>query len=203
MSIVRTAAIWIVLLLGHLLTTPAGAQHGAPPVKTAASSTAPEAAQFDFLLGEWEIELQRKVGGLAAMLHGTPRLLGTWKAERVLDGRAVQDTLRLFDDNGNPVGLTQHTRFYDPRSGQWKVSALDALRGLFSAASGRRDAGTGELRLEGHGQSGDGRPFASRTRFTAISADGFTMLQDRSYDSGESWEEAAITIVAKRRSAAE
>lgn len=180
------------------------AQHGPAPAAGAESpAQAPaEAQQFDFLIGEWEIELSRKVGGLAAMIHGTPKLLGTWKATRALDGFGVQDELRLIDEGGNPVGLTQNIRVYDRHAGKWKTSALDVYRANFTQASGQWDSATGEMRSEGFGTSGDGRPYASRSRFTAISPTGFTMVQDRSYDSGESWEEAAITIVAKKLASA-
>lgn len=188
------------VLLAALVPTAVLSQHGSPATASTAAPAEPpaEAGQFDFLLGDWEIELTPKVSSLAAALHGTPRLLGTWKASRALDGFGVLDEVRLLDEGGNPVALTQTTRVYDRRAAQWKISALDVYRANFTRASGQWDASAGELRTEGHGTSGDGRPYNSRSRFTAISPDSFTMMQDRSYDSGETWEEAAITIVAKR-----
>jgi hypothetical protein len=56
------------------------------------------------------------------------------------------------------------------------------------------------MRLAGSGQTNDGKPVLTRTRFMDISADRFKMRQDRSYDNGASWEEGALTIVAKRMS---
>lgn len=192
-----TAAL---LLAIALVPSPTWCQHGPTTAASTGSPAEPpaEARQFDFLLGDWEIELTPKVSGLAAALHGTPRLLGTWKATRALDGFGVLDEVRLLDEGGNPVALTQTTRVYDRRAAQWKISALDVYRANFTRASGQWDATAAELRTDGHGTSGDGRPYSSRSRFIAIGPDGFTMVQDRSYDSGENWEEAAITIVAKR-----
>ena len=38
----------------------------------------------------------------------------------------------------------------------------------------------------------------TRTRFSEITADRFKMRQDRSYDNGANWEEATLTVVARR-----
>ncbi len=62
-----------------------------------AQSVPAESKQFDFLLGQWDVEVQVKMSGLAAAIHGASRLVGTMKASRVLDGLAVEDELRVVD----------------------------------------------------------------------------------------------------------
>lgn len=171
----------------------AHAQHGA----ASASATAPaEAAQFDFLVGQWELEVSPKVGGLAAMIHGAPRLVGSWKAWKSFDGHGLDDELRIFDASGNPTALNHSQRIFDAKTKRWLVSGLDVYRARFGSSSGQWQSG--EMLLEGSGQNAEGKPMLTRTRFLEISADRFKMRQDRSLDNGASWDEGALTVVAKR-----
>jgi hypothetical protein len=187
------------LLLASLLLAfvpIAQAQHGgAAPAMP--STTAPaEARQFDFLVGQWEIEVRPKVSGLAAMIHGQPRLLGTWKGWRAFDGFGVEDELRIVDASGNPKSLSHNQRVYAEAEKQWKTSTLDVYRARFTNASARLEAG--EMKLSSQGTDAEGKAFLNRTRFFAIGKDAFKMQQDRSYDNGATWDEAVLAIDAKR-----
>ena len=185
------------LLCIALAPTFASAQHAAP-IETPASAPA-EAKQFDFMLGEWRIEVHPKVSGLAAMIHGAPKLTGMWKAWRVLDGRGVEDEMRIVDGSGNPVTLNRNLRVYSGAEARWKVCGMDAYHARSSEASGAlRD---GEMRMDGHFTEGDGKTVLTRTRFFGIGPDAFHMQQDRSEDNGQSWNEAVLTINAKRTAA--
>jgi hypothetical protein len=182
----------LVLSLAIALTSLAHAQHGG-----AAAATAPaEAAQFDFLVGQWELEVTPKVSGLAAMIHGAPKLVGSWKAWKAFDGYGLDDELRIVDASGNPLSLNYAQRIFDAKAKRWLVSGLDVYRTRFGSSSGQWL--DGEMRLEGSGQTNDGKPMLTRTRFMEISAERFKMRQDRSYDNGASWEEGTLTVVAKR-----
>lgn len=177
------------------LAGPAQAQHlsAAPAAGTAAPA---EAGQFDFLIGQWELEVSPKVNGLAALIHGAPRLVGSWKAWKAFDGHGLDDELRIVDASGNPLSLNHAQRVYDARSKRWLVTGLDVYRARFGSSAGQWQ--DGEMRLEGSGQTNDGKPLLTRTRFMEISADRFKMRQDRSHDNGASWEEGTLTVVAKR-----
>ncbi len=183
----------LALSLSLALCGMAHAQDGA-----AATALPAEAAQFDFLVGQWELEVTPKVSGLAAMIHGAPKLVGSWKAWKAFDGHGLDDELRIVDASGNPMSLSHAQRIFDARSKRWLVSGLDVYRARFGSSSGVWQ--DGEMRLAGSGQTNDGKPVLTRTRFMDISADRFKMRQDRSYDNGASWEEGALTIVAKRMS---
>lgn len=185
----------LVLSFALVLCGMAHAQHGGGGAAAAAALPA-EAAQFDFLVGQWELEVTPKVSGLAAMIHGAPRLVGSWKAWKAFDGYGLDDELRIVDASGNPMSLSHAQRIFDARSKRWLVSGLDVYRARFGSSSGQWQ--DGEMRLEGSGQTNDGKPMLTRTRFMEISADRFKMRQDRSYDNGASWEEGALTVVAKR-----
>lgn len=168
----------------------------AAPVRAQDAAVPAEAAQFDFLIGQWELEVSPKVSGLGAMIHGAPRLLGSWKAWRAFDGRGLDDELRILDASGNPVSLNHSLRIYDPKTRRWQVTGLDVYRVRFGSASGQWV--NGEMLLEGSGQSAEGKPLLTRTRFSEIGPEHFKMRQDRSYDNGATWEEGALTVQAKR-----
>jgi hypothetical protein len=179
-----------------LLAAPAAAraQHAAPafPARVAP----PEAAQFDFLVGQWELTVKPKATSLAARLHGAPRLVGVWKAWRAFDGWGIEDELRIMDGSGNPISLSHTMRAYDATAGQWAQSGFDVYRGQFRSATAQwKD---GEMLVSASGTDSEGKPVLSRFRFYQITSTGFTARQDRSVDNGKTWEEGVLTIEARR-----
>ncbi|HEY2396325.1 MAG TPA: hypothetical protein VGH81_10160 [Rudaea sp.] len=180
-----------------LLLSPAVAcaQHGGSSAMPSTAAPA-EARQFDFLIGQWEVEVKPKVGGLAAMIHGTPKLAGSWKAWRSLDGFGIEDELRIADASGNPMSLNQALRVFDRSQNRWTIVGLDVYRARFSNSTAQWS--DTEMRVDGNGVDGDGKPYVSRVRYFAISADAFRMQQDRSLDNGQTWDEAVLTIDAHR-----
>lgn len=175
----------------------ASAQHAGASGAALPATTAPsQARQFDFMIGLFEVTLTPKVNGLAAMIHGTPHLAGTWKGWRALDGFGIDDELRIVDGSGNPRSLSHAMRVWSQTESRWNITTADAYRGRVSIGSGQMaDA---EMRTNGQGVDGEGKAYLSRNRFFAIGPDGFKMEQDRSYDDGKTWEEAVIAIEAKR-----
>ncbi|MBW8844006.1 MAG: hypothetical protein JF607_03405 [Burkholderiales bacterium] len=186
----------LILSLAIALSGMAHAQHGG--ANPAAAGVPAEAAQFDFLVGQWELEVSPKVGGLAAMIHGAPRLVGSWKAWKSFDGYGLDDELRVLDASGNPMALSFSQRIFDAKTKRWLISGLDVYRARFGSSSGQWQGG--EMLLEGSGQNAEGKPMLTRTRFFEITPDRFKMRQDRSLDNGANWEEGTLTIVAKRMS---
>ena len=57
------------------------------------------------------------------------------------------------------------------------------------------------MRLEGRATDAEGKPVITRTRYFEISADAFRMQQDRSSDGGQTWDEAVLSIDARRTAA--
>lgn len=172
------------------------AQHSDEAAAASSGSTPAEAKQFDFLLGKWQIEVRPKVSGLAAMIHGAPRLVGTWKASRTADGLGVEDEMRIMDASGNPISLSRALRTYSKTDARWKISGTDVTHASSSEATGQWHGG--EMHLDGRSTDAEGKLMLTRTRYTNITTDGFRMQQDRSTDSGQTWEEGSLTIDAKR-----
>lgn len=185
------------LALAIFLSSPFAAfAQGTDSTATASGSAAiAAAAQFDFLLGRWELVVHPKVGSLAAMIHGTPKLIGTLKAWRVPGSGGVEDEISITDGSGNPLSANHSLRTYDSVQARWRISGHDVRKGRTSEATGLWQ--DGEMRLEGYTTDADGKTL-TRTRYYGITADSFHMTQDRSVDDGKSWEEGTLTIDATR-----
>jgi hypothetical protein len=184
-----------------LVLVPATPAAGQPGGGAAPARPAPaEATQFDFLVGQWELVVRPKQTSLAARLHGSPKLIGNWKAWRALDGWGIEDELRIVDGSGNPMSLAHSVRAFDPTAKRWTQSTLDVFRSRFSVASA--EWRNGQLEIAGRGTDPEGRPYLTRTRFFEITANGFRWQQDRSVDDGKTWDEGVLRIEAKRVAAA-
>jgi len=188
---------WILALAAALVVPEAAtAQHGSGP--GGLTTVAPrEASQFDFLVGQWELTVRvPSPGGLAARIHGTPRLAGTWKAWRGLDGWGVEDELRIADGSGNPLSLTHALRVFDATARGWTSTTLDIYRARVTQGTGAwRD---GQMLVTAQGTDAEGHAYVSRGRYYDITPDGFKFQQDRSLDGGRTWTEGAVRIEAKR-----
>lgn len=160
-----------------------------PAVSADALNTTPDAGarEFDFLIGHWQLSVKPKVSSLAAMIHGAPKLSGSWKAWRAFDGFGIEDELRIRDQAGNPVSLSHNLRYFDGKLKQWRNQSLDVYRGRYLASNGQWREG--ELETSGQGVDAEGKPYMTRARFFGISADHFQWRQERSVDQGETWEE--------------
>jgi hypothetical protein len=130
------------------------------------------------------------------MIHGTPKLAGTWKAWRALDGFGIDDELRVVDESGNPRSLSRAVRVYSSTDAHWNVATIDAYRGRVT--TGTAQFQDGEMRSTGQGIDGEGKPYQLRTRYFDVTGDAFKMRQDRSYDDGKTWTEGFLLIEAKR-----
>lgn len=186
---------WIVLAV-LIAPATAQAQHGggAPAVRTPPR----EAAQFNFLVGQWELVVKPAATTLAQKIHGTPRLIGIWKAWRALDGWGIEDELRITDNSGNPMSLNHAVRYYDASARRWKGSNLDVYRGVFTSSAGEMRGA--DIVTSSQGTDPQGKPYLSRGRYSDISSSKFQFVQERSMDNGKSWQ-ANLTIEAKRVSA--
>ncbi|MES2523413.1 MAG: hypothetical protein V4617_11990 [Gemmatimonadota bacterium] len=188
------------LLLVPLLIPLAGAaaQHGAggPPAGTQPPR---EATQFAFLIGQWDLTVTPKATTLATRIHGVPKLRGTWKAWRALEGFGIEDEIRIVDASGNPQLLTHFVRVYDPAGRVWKVSSVDVYRAVIVLSTAQWQGS--EMRSTSSGTDAEGKPYLTRTVLTAITPTSFRSRQDRSTDNGRTWTEGYLVIDAKRTAA--
>ena len=194
----RLARYALLAIAVTAIPSQARGQHGGGAA--APTTAAPkEATQFDFLVGQWELVAVPKATTLAQRLHGAPKLPGTWKAWRALDGFGIEDELRLTDASGNPVLFAHHVRFFESAKRRWSVSGVDVYKGMLTTSSAEWK--NGEMTVTGSGTEADGRAYISRAVFTKITPSTFTYRLDRSYDNGKEWTEGVTRIDAKRVSA--
>ncbi|MDQ2767949.1 MAG: hypothetical protein M3Y30_12435 [Gemmatimonadota bacterium] len=194
MNVRGLALIAIFTLSGATLR----AQHGGGE---ALNTRAPrEASQFDFLVGDWELVVTPKVAGLVARIHGVPRLRGSWKGVRALDGWGLEDDLHVADESGNPIAYTHFLRVYDATAKHWIVSAIDVYRQRLTTSSAQWL--NGEMLTIADAIDPDGKPYRLRTHITSITPTTFHYSQDVSHDGGATWELDHLVMEAKRATAA-
>ena len=175
------------------------AQHGDGEAQL--STKAPqEASQYDFLAGQFDLTVTPKVSGLVARIHGVPKLHGSWKGARALDGWGVEDELRITDESGNPILYTHFVRIYDAGARHWVVSAIDVYRQRLTTSSAQWH--NGEMLTTADGIDPDGKPYRSRTHITDITPTGFHYSQDVSHDGGVTWDLGHLVMEARRAAAA-
>jgi len=160
------------------------------------ASAANEARQFDFLVGQWELSGEIKVSGLVALIHGQPKLAGSWRAWRTADGSGIEDDMKLTDASGNPTTSVHFQRTFSREENCWKITGNDANRGALQAATGRWQGD--QMLVMGSGTSQEGKRYQTRTHYLAITPASFRMVQDRSFDDGKTWDDAVVTLNARR-----
>jgi hypothetical protein len=141
--------------------------------------TAPQATQFDFWLGEWNLTWNDT-------LHGTNKI------EKVLGDCTVQEN--FYDPNTKYTGKSWSV--YNPRTAKWHQTWVDD-RGGYIALTGGMEGDkmvlkTGEL------QTPNGKQI-NRMVFYNIKPDSFNWIWEASTDGGTSWKPAwQITYVRKK-----
>ena len=155
-----------------------------------------EGAQFDFLVGQWEVTAEPKATTLAQRIHGVPKIAGTWKAWRAFDGWGIEDEIRLTDKAGNPRLLTHATRYYEVSTRHWAIASIDVYKGVSGQSTA--EFRNGDLIVSGRGTDDDGKAYVSKGTFNKITANSFSYRLDRSFDSGKTWTEGVTVIAAKR-----
>jgi hypothetical protein len=145
---------------------------------------------FDFLLGDWDVEME-------AVPKGAPiGPLATLRAYRFLDGTAVLDEWRHFDQTGHVVFRGASFRTLVVGTDHWYVVWMMA------GAEGYTELNVqlvqGELRTTGRGRDASGE-LLERGRYFNISERAFSFTLDRSYDGGITWISPIVALRARRK----
>lgn len=191
-TLLSSGALLLAAAVLSAMPCTSGAQRpnrSAPPATTPAR----EASQFDFLVGQWELEVTPKVSSLAARIHGAPKLLGTWKGWKVMDGFGVEDELRIFDRSGNPSALVLAVRIWSAAERRWLVSSSDPYSARAAVSTATWDGKVMSL-----ASGAEGSLLRTRSRISEITPTAFRMEQDRSEDGGKTWEAKVLVIRARR-----
>jgi len=119
MTIRILAVLFLISTSAHgLETAPPACDYGAPH-----PHAAPELAQFEFLIGDYEISLHAWTG--EAWTPAKPGVTARWNGRYVLGGMAIMDEWYSPDpaqDPNAPRGV--NIRLYDPEAGEWDMMWL-------------------------------------------------------------------------------
>lgn len=146
---------------------------------------------FDFVLGEWDIEMKVVPEGATIGRRAIMR------AYRFLDGAAILDEWRHFDEAGDTIVFRgAGFRTFVPDANHWYVIWMMAqVEGYSELRAERAD---GELRTTGSGWDAGGK-LLERGRYFDILQNAFSFSLDRSYDGGSTWIRPFVAFRATRR----
>jgi hypothetical protein len=136
----------------------------------------PEARQFDFWLGEWDLTWPTdQVGGES----GNPGT-GTNRIERLFGDCVIEENFATSD--GSFLGRSHSV--YDPRFGVWRQTWVDSSGGYISL-SGEFDGDT--MTLTTQPIVSDGETRVNRMIFADMSEDSLEWVWQVSRDDGATW----------------
>jgi hypothetical protein len=149
------------------------------------------AAAFDFVLGEWDMEMLVMPEGATAGRRAISRVY------RILDGTALLDEIRHLDDQGQVNFRGASFRTYVPATDGWYVVWMMANVEGYSEL--RAEVVDDEVRTSGQGRDPGGE-LVERGRYHGITAAGYSFTLERSYDGGRTWIRPFVSFRATRRS---
>lgn len=172
-----------------LLTCGVPAERQAEVFSVGSSDTA-----FDFLLGDWDIEM------LVLPEGATVGRRAVSKVRRILDGTALFDEIRHMDEAGEVNFRGASFKTYVPDSDRWY--AVWVMANVEGYSELHAEIMGGEVRTTGRGRD-PGGDLLERGRYYDISSSGYSFKLDRSYDGGKTWIRPFVSYRAARRKAAD
>ena len=136
----------------------------------------PEASQFDFLIGTWDVVSEPNIPGVPAKVYGR------WTAQKSADGFMVVDEYRISDGSGGTAYLGETYRVYNPKAKRWEYRFVEPFSGTWHEGTAVKE-GT-EMHLTQGTPGGGGM---TQIRYYDISRDHFSWVSQRSRDGGKTW----------------
>lgn len=169
-----------VLALVPCTALPARSQSATPtPAPVPPPCSAPEFRQFDFWLGEWEVEARGKIAGYN-------------KISRLYGDCILREEYRTA--NGAYVGTSLNG--WDAARKVWHQTWVDN-QGLVLLLDGRFE--NGAMRLEGKSPTADGGEQIDRITWTPNPDGTVRQHWEQSTDGGKSWQTAFDGLYRKKR----
>lgn len=155
------------LLLASLaVVSPGAAQDAKTPPPPPCS--APEASQFDFWIGEWDLTWE---GGKGTNIITS--ILGSCVIQEQFDGRDAEGK--------GLVGMS--TSVYNPRLGKWQQTWVDNQGSYLEFVGGME----GDGMILSREATRDGKTFHQRMVFSDIKESELNWSWERSEDEGKTW----------------
>ncbi len=154
------------------------AQSSGNAAPAASAHSAPEAKQFDFWLGEWELAWPGEQTGLPAGQIGR----GTNSVKAILDGAVIQEN---FVDNAPNSLRGMSVSVYNQRLGKWQQTWVDNQGGYLDFAGEFKD---GKMILARSATTKDGKEIMQRMVWHNIKPDELDWNWEASQDGGKTWQ---------------
>jgi hypothetical protein len=152
-----------------------------------------ESKQFEFLIGEWNVDATRYDQ------DGAPELnyRALWSARTLNEGRMVMDDFKALAPSGVPVSSFVTLRTFSESTNRWEMVGLQALQPTAPTEwyGVSRD---GEMQLDAITSLPDGRQVHTKIRFFEISYESFSWQSSMSFDQGKTWRKTA-SLKARRQ----
>jgi tetratricopeptide (TPR) repeat protein len=139
---------------------------------------APEYKQFDFWVGEWDVQ-------------SNGQQAGTNKIERILDGCVL-----LENWTSARGGTGKSFNFYTAAAGKWQQTWVDSTGQVLNLNGEYRD---NALRFAGETRAGDGSKTLHRLVFFNQGAERVRQLWEQSTDEGKTWNVVWDGLYIRRR----
>lgn len=138
-----------------------------PQAAASPCATRAEHRQFDFWIGEWNVETPQ---GQRA---------GFNSIQRILDGCVI------FENWTGARGMSGKSfNFYNAGTGKWQQTWVDDKGNVLELAGQFKD---GAMRLEGESMAANRNKVMNRLTFFPLSADRLRQLWEQSSDGGKTW----------------
>ncbi|MEE9226505.1 MAG: DUF1579 family protein [Acidobacteriota bacterium] len=157
-----------ILMLFSVLPGRAQQADGPPPPDPPPPCSRPEAGQFDFWVGDWDLE------------WGEGKT-GTNSIHKVMGGCVITEE---FDGSPSSKLRGMSVSSYDPIKKKWKQTWVDNQGGYLDFVGEYRD---GKMVLQ-RNATFEGKPILQRMVWYAITENGLKWNWERSRDGGKSWE---------------
>lgn len=153
----------------------------------------PESSQYDFLIGEWDIEVTSYDNEGKA----SEPMKGVWWSKYLHGGRVFFDDVILFDGNGKLYPGFPSLRTYSPKLGGWVSMHMSPLATQALCSNvGKWTEGEMHINSKCLRDNGSVQSY-SRIRFYNITENHFDYIWEESKD-GKAWAKYA-TFVGTRR----
>ncbi len=155
----------LVLAFSASVLPSAHAQTTSPPVSPC--KTKSEYRQFDFWIGEWDVQAQGRTAGTNSvkLILGDCVVFENWTGAGGLEGKSFN--------------------VYNAAKGKWQQTWIDSAGSVLELSGEYKD---GEMRLAGEStRPRDGKKIINRLTFSKLSSDKVRQLWEQSADEGKTW----------------
>ena len=165
----RASHAFFIVIAALLVPSLGSAQTAGPPPSC---TTMPEMRQFDFWIGEWDVNPWQQP-------TAPPASMGKNSVHSIIDGCAV-----LEEWTGSKGGIGKSLNFYDLNRKAWRQVWVGTGGGSLDYSGDFHD---NAMHFEGWSAGKDGKHTLQKLTFTKISADTVRQTFEASTDDGKTW----------------